>query len=245
MGGDPDPKRAGAYLAAAVEGGADLLEVGIPFSDPVADGPTIQRAAVRALAAGVRPTDVLSSVKALRGRGVTTPIVAMTYANIPFAMGYDAYAAALSAHGVDGTIIPDMPVDEAGPLAAALEKQGLAMILLAAPLTRGPRLARIATATRGFLYLVGSFGTTGARGALAPETLGLLRNTLPAARAAGVPLAVGFGVSTPEHVSTLVANGADGVVVGSALVQLVEEGAEPAAVTGAVRRLAEGLRART
>lgn len=241
MGGDPGPGQAAPYLRAAAEGGADVLEVGIPFSDPVADGPTIQKASVRARAAGTRVQDVLDEVRTLRDEGVTAPIVTMTYANIPYTMGYDAYAAALVEAGVDGTIIPDMPVDECDDLRAALDAKGLANVLLAAPTSQGARLARIASGSRGFLYLVGKLGTTGATDALDTGTLDLLDRVVPVARDHDIPLAVGFGVSRPEHVAALVAHGADGVVVGSALVGLVEEGAPPEAVREAVARLAEGL----
>lgn len=242
MGGDPDIASTPAFLHALEAGGADLIEVGIPFSDPVADGPTIQAASVRAMNAGVRPRDVLAAIRKYRDQGGAVPVVTMTYGNIPYVMGYDAYASALKASGVDGTIIPDIPVEEAGPLSDALASEGLANILLAAPLTIGDRLKKVASATRGFLYLVGSFGTTGARSELAPETVAVLEAATPAAHAAEIPLAVGFGVSTPEQVRTLVAHGADGVVVGSALVARVASGATPAELEAAVRILASGLR---
>ncbi|MBW3582451.1 MAG: tryptophan synthase subunit alpha [Euryarchaeota archaeon] len=242
MGGDPGPGDDVAYLQALIDGGVDLIEVGIPFSDPMADGPTIQKAATRALAAGTRPKDVLAGVRRLRDAGVAVPIVVMTYANIPYTMTWAGYARALREAGVDGTIIPDLPVDECAPLSAAMADEGLANILLAAPMTTGERLERVAKTSQGFLYLVGSYGTTGARDSLAEETLGLVEAAAPAARRAGIPLAVGFGVSQAEHVRSLIESGADGVVVGSALVRLVEERRGPEEVRDAVARLARGLR---
>jgi tryptophan synthase alpha chain len=241
MGGDPGPGRCAPYLRALADAGVDILEVGIPFSDPVADGPTIQAAAVRARRAGTRTTDVLAEIKGLRDEGVDTPVVVMTYANIPYTMGYDAFAKALATHGIDGAIIPDIPVDEAEPFRVAMNAHGRAHVLLAAPLTKGERLERITRTTDGFLYLIGSFGTTGARDRLAPETLDVLAEACPVARAAGVPIAVGFGVSTPEQVQGLVDGGADGIVVGSALVAMVGEGKTPEALQDAVHRLSEGL----
>lgn len=245
MGGDPGPGKDRDYLQALAEGGADVIEVGIPFSDPIADGPTIQRAAVRALGAGTHPKDVFATVRALRESGVATPVVVMTYANIPYTMGYTTFAKTMAESGVDGAIIADMPVEEAGPLSKALADEGRALVLLAAPLTKEHRLERVAAETRGFLYLVGSFGTTGAREGLAPETLRVLDAVKPVAKEAGIPLAVGFGVSRKEDVAALVANGADGVVVGSALVERVEQRETPGQMTQFVRALREGCRRKT
>ncbi len=240
MGGDPGPGKDRDYLQALADGGADVIEVGIPFSDPIADGPTIQRAAVRALQAGTHPQDVFATIRALRESGLETPIVVMTYANIPYTMGYARFARTLAESGVDGAIIADMPVEEAAPLSNALADQGRALVLLAAPLTKDARLKRVAEETRGFLYLVGSFGTTGAREGLAPETLRVLDGVKPVAKQAGVPLAVGFGVSRKEHVKSLVEHGADGVVVGSALVEQVERQVPAERITQSVKALREG-----
>jgi tryptophan synthase alpha chain len=241
MGGDPGPGQDQDVIRALAEGGADIIEVGIPFSDPIADGPTIQRAAVRALQHDTHPRDVLQAVRTVRDEGLQTPIVVMTYANIPYTMGYTDFAETLSKSGVDGAIIADMPVEECHELRAAMRAEGLALVLLAGPMTQGKRLQEIAQTTSGFLYLVGSFGTTGARKELAPETLEVLEGVLPAARAADVPLAVGFGVSTADQAARLVAAGADGVVVGSALVEMVEKGEPPEQLLRMVRMLREGV----
>lgn len=242
MGGDPGPGKDRDYLQALADGGADVIEVGIPFSDPIADGPTIQRAAVRALQSGTHPKDVFATIRALRETGLETPIVVMTYANIPYTVGYAKFAKAMAESGVDGAIIADMPVEEAPALSEALGNQGRALVLLAAPLTKDARLKRVTEETRGFLYLVGSFGTTGAREGLAPETLRVLETVKPVAKQAGIPLAVGFGVSRPEDAAALVTHGADGVVVGSALVQRVEQGEAPERIKTFVKALREGCR---
>lgn len=240
MGGDPTCGTAFSERARAlVAGGADLIEVGIPFSDPAADGPTIQAAGVRALATGVRVQQVLDDVRSLRDGGVNIPIVAMTYANIAFVRGYDVFAHALAEAGFDGAIIPDVPLEEATPLADAMAAHGLALVLLVAPTTPPGRLEAVAKASRGFLYVVGTLGTTGARDELAPGTLSLVERVAPVAAVAGIPFALGFGVSRPEHVTALARAGAGGVVVGSALVARIGEGMAPDELARFVRSLAD------
>jgi tryptophan synthase alpha chain len=238
--GDPsleDTVRAVPKLAQA---GADLIELGIPFSDPISDGPVIQAAALRALRAGTTVRGVLEAVKRIREDGARVPLVLMTYLNPVLAYGVDAFASHAAAAGVDGAIIPDLPVDEAGAISGALTGAGLDLVLLAAPTTSRDRLARIGRETRGFLYFVSVAGVTGARSGLPPELPGQLAE----ARArSSVPVAVGFGVSTPEHARSL-AGHAEGVIVGSALVRLLHEsGGDLDRAAAFVRSLAEAIRA--
>lgn len=232
MAGDPDTARHLEY-ARAVLAEVDVLEIGIPFSDPVADGPVIERAAVRALERGAKPADALALARALRA-GSDKPIVLMTYYNPVLRRGLDRFAREAHDAGVDGVILPDVPLEESGAPAEAFAKAGVDLIQLASPASPPERLARLAKATRGFLYVVSSFGVTGARDTLAPETLEIVRRA-KAACAGVTPFAVGFGVSSAEHVKLLAE--ADGVVVGSAIVSRIERGETPAQVGAFVRSL--------
>ncbi|MDI7276785.1 MAG: tryptophan synthase subunit alpha [Anaerolineae bacterium] len=221
-----------ARLVPALErAGADLVELGVPFSDPIADGPIIQRASYHALCRGVTPRRCLELAARLRADGVALPLVLMGYYNPILAWGPSAYAAACRSAGVDGLIVPDLPPEEAGELDGALRTVGLALIPLVAPNTPEARLARIAGQARGFLYLVSRPGTTGPRGSL---PAGLRAYVARARRASRLPLALGFGISSPSQVRQ-VARLVDGVVVGSAVVERAALGAE--AVEGFVREL--------
>lgn len=226
--------------SAMIEAGAGVLEVGIPFSDPIADGPTIQDAVAEALEDGVRPRDVLDACRELRQRHPDTPIVAMTYTNIAHRIGYEAFAEALREAGLDGAILADLPIDAADPVQSAFDDD-LAQMFLAAPSTSDERLARLAQATRGFLYVVGLFGTTGARDELDPRTVDLVERVAPVAGDAGAPACVGFGVSKGEHARRLVAAGADGVVVGSAFVKKALDREPPEALGELAGDLVEGV----
>ena len=233
MAGDPDTKRDLDY-ARAVLREADVLEIGVPFSDPVADGPTIERAAVRALQKGTTLAHALALARSLRDLEPRKPIVLMTYYNPVFRFGLDKFAAECASAGVDGVILPDVPLEESSGPGAAFAKQGVDLIQLASPASPPERLARLAKATRGFLYVVSMYGVTGARSGLAPETIEILKRA-KAACAGVTPFAVGFGVSTPEHVAQL--RDADGVVVGSAIVGRIEKGETPEQVAAYVRSL--------
>ncbi len=223
-------------VPALLDAGADLIELGIPFSDPLADGATIQTASQQALEAGMTPALALEQVARLRATGVDAPLVLMTYMNPVVQMGVEAFAREAAQAGADGVIVPDAPPEEARPLEEALAAHGLALIYLAAPTTPVARLAWLAQRTRGFLYLVSLTGVTGARRALPPDLEALV------ARARGVtdkPLAVGFGIATPEQAAR-VARVADGVIVGSALLRAIAAAAgEPAT---AARRFVARLR---
>jgi tryptophan synthase alpha chain len=213
--GYPDLPTSLDLFQALAEAGADLIEVGAPFSDPLADGPTIQAATQQALAQGVTSADCLATVRALRGRGVEIPLLLMGYINPILAYGMEHYVADAAAAGADGFIIPDLPPDEAAEMEAACRRHGLAMIYLVAPTSTPQRLALAAKHSNGFLYLVSVTGITGARSALPPHLAGFIANV----RAhTDLPLAVGFGIGAPEQARAVGAL-ADGVIVGSALVR--------------------------
>ena len=223
--------------AAAVAGGAGLLEIGIPFSDPLADGPTIQRAAQRALMAGMTTRRALELVADVRQR-VNVPLVPMTYAGPVMAMGERAFCAAAAAAGAGGVIVPDVPSAEAGLLRAGCAEHGLDLIPMLAPTSTDQRIEDACGLAGGFVYLVSVAGITGARDRLSGHVAGLV------ARVRGhtsLPLLVGFGISAPEHVREALAVGADGVAVGSRAVEVGErEGA--AGLERFVRSLAEAMR---
>lgn len=215
--GDPDLAFTERLVPALEAAGADAIELGMPFSDPLADGPTIQRSSQRALAAGVRLADVLALGGRLRRRGVRVPLLLLCYANPLLRFGLERAVARAAEEGFEGLIVPDMPDEERAPLEAACAAHGLAAVAFAAPTTDDARLRRIAARARGFLYCVSLTGVTGARAELSPEAVDLLRR----ARAASpVPVALGFGISRPEHVRAA-APYADAVIVGSALVELI------------------------
>jgi len=233
--GDPDLATTEALVLAIVEAGADAVEIGVPFSDPIAEGPTIQRSSERALRSGTSLRRVLELVKALRPR-VEIPIVLMGYANPVLAMDEARFAEAAGAVGVDGAIVVDMPPEESVELRRELVARGVDPILLAAPTTRPERLAMLARETRGFLYYVSLTGVTGARSELAAGIEAQVRRVR---EISDVPICVGFGVSRPEHARALAAF-ADGVVVGSALVdRIAKAGSREAAVDAVAEFVAE------
>ncbi|HTY18217.1 MAG TPA: tryptophan synthase subunit alpha [Myxococcota bacterium] len=232
--GDPDLGVTEALLPALEAAGADLLEIGVPFSDPVADGPTIQRASERGLRAGATLRRVLGLVKTLRPR-LSIPLLLMGHANPFLAMGEREFAEAAREAGVDGVIIPDLPPEEEPDFFAALEACGIDAVLLAAPTTREERLAMLARRTRGFLYYVSLTGVTGARSALPPH---LAENLARIRRVSDVPVCVGFGVATPDQAARI-GELADGVVVGSALVaRIAAAGSREQAVSDAAEFVA-------
>ncbi|HEY81296.1 MAG TPA: tryptophan synthase subunit alpha [Anaerolineae bacterium] len=213
--GYPSPDLSPAIFHALVDAGADLIEVGVPFSDPLADGPTIQAATQQALAQGVAPADAFALVRKLRAEGVTIPLILMGYVNPILAYGMARYVADAAAAGADGFIVPDLPPDEAGELEALAAEYSLAVIHLVAPTSTSERQALAAAHSSGFLYLVSVTGITGARDALPPH----LADFVARVRShTDLPLAVGFGIGAPDQVRA-VAELADGVVVGSALVK--------------------------
>lgn len=218
--GDPNLSMTPKLTKVLIDGGADIVELGVPFSDPIADGPTIQASSLRALRAGTTPASVLKIAGVIR-ETVSTPIVLLTYFNPVYRMGLERFFILCRRNGVDGVIVPDLPVEEAGDYKRTAEAYGVDTIFLAAPSTSPPRLRRIANFTTGFLYLVSVFGVTGARETIQAVTIRLVRKTSDYTEGK-IPLAVGFGVSKPEHVKALLKSGADGAIVGSALVKLIE-----------------------
>jgi tryptophan synthase alpha chain len=229
--GDPDPATSLDVIAAAVRAGADVIELGVPFSDPSADGPSIQAAMERALAAGATLAGALDGVAALRARGVQAPIVLFGYYNPIFAMGLPAFALRAAAAGVDAVLTVDLPIDELAELAAPLAAHDLGVIPLIAPTSTPARIARLGEYRAPFVYYISLTGVTGSAAAAAPidpERLAAIRI------AADAPVAIGFGIRTPAEVARF-ATVADGVVVGTALVDRVAV-REPA---GAAARVAE------
>jgi tryptophan synthase alpha chain len=233
MGGYPDLETSAEAGDAAIDAGADLLELGIPFSDPLADGPVIHAAGTEALTRGATPHGVLRVCERLSER---VPVVLMVYANMVLAHGGEAFALRAAAAGAAGLIVPDLPHDEAGELRTACDGEGLALVPLVAPTTRPERVAEIGAAARGFIYAVSLAGTTGERQALAEGLAG----TVAGIRAASeLPVAVGFGISSAEQARS-VAELADGVIVGSRIVRAAGEGGA-AEVGRAVAELARAL----
>jgi tryptophan synthase alpha chain len=232
MGGFPSLEASAAAGESAVRAGADLIELGIPFSDPLADGPVIHAAATDALAAGATPRAVLGVCERLAAH---VPVVLMVYANVVLTSGVDAFALRAAAAGAAGLIVPDLPHDEADELRDACDAEGLALVPLVAPNTSSERMQAIGRAARGFVYAVSVAGTTGERDELPPG----LEEAVGRARAAtDLPVAVGFGISTAEQVRAVAAI-ADGVIVGSRLVRAAAEG--PEAVGRTVEELSRGV----
>lgn len=216
--GDPDLARSAAILQALDRAGADVLEVGVPFSDPLADGPVIQRATERAIAAGATLRTVLAMVKAVRP-SLRAPVVLFSYANPLLRMGVEAFARDAAAAGVDGVLALDLPIEEAGQFREVLAEKGLDAIFLLSPTTTDVRIRRAAELGRGFLYGISRLGVTGARDQVASGAEALVGRIR---KQTDLPIALGFGISRPEHVAE-VGRFADAAVVGSALVTLIAE----------------------
>lgn len=234
MGGFPDADSSREVGEACVEAGADLLELGVPFSDPLADGPAIHAAAAQALAAGATPDGVLRICEVL---AASLPVALMAYANAVLAHGPERFVRRAVDAGAEGLIVPDLPHDEAAALRASCDAAGLALVPLVAPTTRPERIEAIAADARGFVYTVSVVGTTGERDELPP---GLAETVARVRDAADVPVAVGFGIARPQQ-ARAVADLADGVIVGTRIVRAAEEGG-PTAVRELVGQLAEALR---
>ncbi len=223
-----------AALAAAADGGADAVEVGIPFSDPVMDGPVIQQANDRALAGGVTPLGVLDALGRL---DVGIPLAVMTYYNIAFRFGLERFASVLAERGVAAAILPDLPLEESGPWTEAADAAGVETVLLAAPTASDERLGRICARTRGFVYGVGLLGVTGVRDELASSAV-VMAGRLK--QMTDVPVLVGVGVGTPQQAEEI-CRVADGAVVGSAVVRRMLDEDGPAAVGKLIGRFRQAL----
>jgi tryptophan synthase alpha chain len=237
--GDPSLARTAEILVALADNGTDVLEVGVPFSDPVADGPVIQRASERALAGGASLRGTLRMLRESRER-INAPIVLFTYANPVLRMGEDAFVAAARDAGIDGVLMLDLPVEEAGPFRQRLVAAGIDPIFLLSPTTTDERIKAAGSLGSGFLYVISRLGVTGARDQLATDAEALVARIR---KSSNLPLALGFGISRPEHVNE-VCRWADAAVVGSALVNVIaEHGASPdvAGKAGAYVRWLKGL----
>lgn len=238
--GDPDETRSRQLLRVLDRAGADLIEVGVPFSDPLADGPVIQRASERALAGGTTLASTLALVASVRP-DLRAPVVLFTYANPIYRMGLDAFAGRAAEAGVDGVLTLDVPAEESDDLRRVLSDAGLDLIFLLSPTTSDERMRLAGRLGSGFLYVISRLGVTGARATVAggvPELVARVR------QASTLPVAVGFGISTPDHVRE-VGQWADAAVVGSALVQAIADARESADLDAQVGRYVTRLRGGT
>lgn len=234
-GGDPNLSDSEERILALARGGADIIEIGVPFSDPIAEGPVIQAANIRALSAGVTVPDIFNLSGKLR-RQIQTPLVLLTYLNPVFHYGYGRFFEKCVETGVDGVVIPDMPFEEQGEAKSIARENGVALISLVAP-TSEERIERIAKDADGFLYIVSSMGVTGVRGEITSD----LKSMIASVRAVSdIPAAVGFGVGTPGQAREITAE-ADGVIIGSAIVRLAAQHGENA--PAAIEAYARGIKA--
>ena len=227
MGGFPDQRTADAVAEAYVEAGADLVELGVPFSDPLADGPVIHAADTAALAAGATLESVLQTCAAIADR---VPVALMSYVNMVLARGAPEFAAAVAEAGAAAVIVPDLPLEEQAPMGETLSERGIALVPMVAPTTPAERRASICGGAEGFVYVVSTVGVTGERTELPAELTDLVAAVK---REASVPAAVGFGISTPEQAAA-VGEVADGVIIGSRLVREVADAADPEGAAAAV-----------
>ena len=250
--GDPSYEASKAYVEALAEGGADIIELGLPFSEPIAEGPTIQNAIVRALKGGMTPERFFAFVEEL---DVDVPLVCMTYYNLIYQYGRskggdagpEAFVERAAEVGISGFVVPDLPAEEADPLREACDKYGLDLVFIVAPTTEGDRLRSMMERVSGYVYVQARLGTTGAKTDVSDQTTQSLQRLADW----DVPKAVGFGISSGEQAKRIVANGAEGIIVGSALVDIVAEGTnsdEPVAQTAEklqakARELADGTAA--
>lgn len=243
--GDPDRETSAAVLDALAANGADVIEIGMPFTDPMADGPSIQAGNLRSLAHGMRLRDVLAMVAAFRAKDAVTPLVLMGYFNPILAYGPQRFAADAAAAGLDGCIVVDLPPEEAGELAPHLAASGMHLIRLATPTTDAARLPQVLSGASGFLYYVAVAGVTGANAATATDVAAAVARLK---QSTALPIAVGFGVRTPEQAAAIAVH-ADAVVVGSAIVDTIGAAAAerandiPARVASLVSGLSRAVRA--
>jgi len=240
--GDPSVDATRAIALEAIDAGADVIELGVPFSDPLGDGPVIQRASERAVARGTRMADVLKIAGEVRAARPKAGIVIFTYLNPILRYGLSRFVDDVAAAGADGVLIIDMIVEEAGEYLAEMDRAGLAPVFLAAPTSPDDRLKAIATHSKGFVYAISRVGITGKQQSMTADAAALVARIRRWSGPAGVglPVAVGFGISTAEHIAQ-VGEFADAAVIGSAIVELIER-SSPEAAPGAVGRFIKGLR---
>lgn len=239
--GDPDLETTLAIALAAIDNGADVIELGVPFSDPLADGPVIQRASERAVALGVRLVDVLEIAQRLRAARPACGIVIFSYLNPVVRMGMTKFCAAAAAAGADGVLLTDLIVEEAGEYLAEMKANRLAPVFLAAPTSPDARLKAIAEASKGFVYAISRVGITGTQQKIASDAAELVTRLRRFTEPFGIPIAVGFGISSAEHVRAI-GEFADAAIIGSAIVALIEM-TTPTEAPAAVGRFIADLRA--
>jgi tryptophan synthase alpha chain len=241
VAGYPDIKTTGEVIDALVAGGADIIELGVPFSDPIADGPTIQQASHAALEKGVTPEKALALARAVRKKHPRLPLLVMTYSNIFVRAGWDNLIAKCKAAGIDGFILPDVPVEEASEYLPKAREHGMATVFLASPNTSDSRLQKIVESSSGFMYLVSVYGITGARHTFEDYTKGAVQRTKQAA-AGRIPVGVGFGISTPAHARFMMKAGADAIIVGSAIVDRISRSRNKHAMLKGLKEFAASLK---
>ncbi len=217
MAGDPDLKTSGQILLSLQEAGADIIELGIPYSDPLADGPVLQAAAARAISTGTTPSKVLEMIAALSGN-LSTPLVLFTYSNPLLSYGFEKFCKDAANSGAAGLVVPDLPLEEAENLSTIAEKNGLDLILLVAPTSPLERIEKIANRSKGFTYLVSVTGVTGERSVMDDRVQGLVRKLK---EMSSIPVSIGFGISSAKQIKEVKNFGADGAIVGSALVKRI------------------------
>lgn len=236
MGGFPSLRESARIGLACAEAGADVIELGVPYSDPLADGPVIHEAATKALAAGASLSGVLEVARTISQQ---VPVVLMCYANMVFAPGVEAFVERLARCGASGLIVPDLPLEESEPVRAACDARGIALVPLVAPTSSPERMSRIGALATGFLYTVSVVGTTGEREALSAHFEQIVAR---AKASTSAPVAIGFGIATPQQAQQAAQAGADGVIVGTRLVRAAAEVEDPAPAVGAlVAELAAAL----
>jgi len=222
VAGYPDIRTSQQVINTLMKGGADMIEIGIPFSDPIADGPTIQAASNRALSKGMTPEKALQLAKNVRTSHPKLPLLAMTYSNILIRAGMEKFMTQSKQFGFDGFILPDMSIEEADAYSATASKLNLATVFLVSPNTPESRLRKVVASTSGFIYIVSVYGITGARNSFEKYTLSTIKAVKEVA-GKKVPVAVGFGISTPAHVKSMINAGADAVIVGSAIIDKISD----------------------
>ncbi len=242
VAGDPDFQESIGIARTLVAAGADMLELVMPFSDPVADGPVIQKAGLRALSAGMNTDRLFELVREVRGE-TEKPLVIMTYANIVIQRGIEKFYLDAAGAGADGVVVADVPLEEAAPFCDAARLAKIDPILFVSQTTSPDRMERIVKAAGGFVYLVAAMGVTGIREGIAPETISCIKNLKERTT---LPVVPGFGISTLEQIRTCEGAGADGVIIGSAIIRLIgEHSGHPASVEKAIRSLMRDLKAGT
>ena len=223
VAGYPDIKTSEHIINSLINGGADIIEIGIPFSDPIADGSTIQDAIQSSLMSGTTPDMCLELASRIRKTFPNIPLIIMTYSNILYRKGYMQFAEKAKENGIDGFIIPDIPIEESKEYLSTVQNTGLSTIFLVSPNTSEKRLKMISRICTGFLYAISVYGTTGERKGFDEYTIESIKRVKKVTAADELPLAVGFGISNPEHVKYMVDAGADAVIIGSAIIKKIKE----------------------